>query len=268
MRMMADERSPAELRDMLGANLQLLAASAESISALCRELGINRTQFNRYRAGESFPRPDVLYRICRYFDVDARILLEPVEKLRATSVDLLHHPEIAEFVGAGSVVLDESQFPSGFYRFSRRSFVAPDRYLRGLVYVYRRDGYAFIRGYEAKEAMRQQDLAPTPRNREFRGFLMPQESGIAALVSRRDALTISFNFLSRVPSFENNYWVGYVTRTVPESASGHRVTRLVYEYLGRRGDRVRGAARETGLCSAEALPVFHRTQLKTETVES
>ena len=53
--------SPAELRNMLGDNLRQLSQQAASISALCRELGINRTQYNRYLAGESFPRPDVLH---------------------------------------------------------------------------------------------------------------------------------------------------------------------------------------------------------------
>ena len=66
---------------MFGANLRQLARDSASISALCRDLQINRTQFNRYLAGESFPRPDVLHRICSFFGVDARILLEPVSDI-------------------------------------------------------------------------------------------------------------------------------------------------------------------------------------------
>ena len=61
---------------MFGANLRQLAADYPSISDLARQLGINRTQFNRYLSGESFPRPDVLARICRFFEIDARVLLE------------------------------------------------------------------------------------------------------------------------------------------------------------------------------------------------
>ena len=62
-------RSPSELRSMFGSNLRSLARTYPSISELSRQLGINRTQFNRYLAGESFPRPDVLARICDFFDV-------------------------------------------------------------------------------------------------------------------------------------------------------------------------------------------------------
>ena len=78
-----DGRTPAELRSMLGANLRQLADRYPSVAELCRQLGVNRTQFNRYLSGESFPRPDVLDRICRFFDVDARILLKPLEEIPA-----------------------------------------------------------------------------------------------------------------------------------------------------------------------------------------
>ena len=30
------------------------------LTELCREIGVNRTQFNRYLSGNAFPRPDVL----------------------------------------------------------------------------------------------------------------------------------------------------------------------------------------------------------------
>ena len=52
--------SLAELRAMFGRNLRLLCRPYVSVSALCRELGIIRTQFNRYLSGESFPRLDIL----------------------------------------------------------------------------------------------------------------------------------------------------------------------------------------------------------------
>ncbi|MFZ5961346.1 helix-turn-helix domain-containing protein [Thalassococcus sp. BH17M4-6] len=256
--------SPAELRSMLGANLRRLTRDAVSISALCRDLGINRTQFNRYLAGESFPRPDVLHRICSFFDVDARILLEPVEEIETHRKDLLHHPVVAEFVGAGSISLPEEAFPSGFYRFSRRSFMDDNRFVQGLLYVFREDIFTFVRGFEAKEAMQAQGMPVDKRTREFRGFLIPQEGGIAALVSRRNSLTTSFNYLARVPSFQNNFWVGYAARTVRENITGRRVARQVYEHLGHDTGPVLKAAREAGFCGLDDLPPFHRTQLRAE----
>jgi transcriptional regulator with XRE-family HTH domain len=74
------KRSPQQIRDTLSDNLALLTAG-QPISKICREIPINRTQFNRYRSGESFPRADVLDRICRYFDVSAEIVRFPLDEL-------------------------------------------------------------------------------------------------------------------------------------------------------------------------------------------
>ena len=138
--------TPAELRNMLGANLRQLSKQAVSISALCRDLGINRTQYNRYLSGESFPRPDVLHRICSYFGVDARILLDPVENIATSDTGILRHPAVEDFVGHSTRPLEETEFPSGFYRFVRRSFMDEQRFVQGLIYVFRNDAKTFLRG--------------------------------------------------------------------------------------------------------------------------
>ena len=191
--------APAELRSMLGANLRQLSQRAPSISALCRDLGINRTQYNRYLAGESFPRPDVLHRICSYFQVDARILLQPVQEITNNEAGILNDPAIAAYLGGALRSVSEEEFPSGFYRFARRSFLDEDMFVRGLIYVFRSGKGTFLKGFEAKDAMRQQGLPTDPATREFRGAVMPQEDGIAALVSRRGPprLLSTFSHASR-----------------------------------------------------------------------
>lgn len=246
---------------MFGANLRSLSKRYPSISELSRQLGINRTQFNRYLSGESFPRPDVLDRICAFFDVDARILLEPVDKLSTRGM-VLNGPVLADFVGAGVNQVPEDVFPLGFYRFSRRSFSNDTQFITGLVYVFRDAGYTYVRGFEAREAMRQQGLPDDTRSREFRGYVTRQEDGVAMMISRRNAMTCSFNYLARVASFENNFWVGYVTRTVRESASGTRASRMVYEHLGRSRNDVFSAARNSGFISEDKLTPFHNRLLQ------
>lgn len=257
-----DAVDPAELRMIFGANLRRLSASYPSIAGLCRDLGINRTQFNRYLSSESFPRPDVLHRICRFFGVDARILLEPVDILKPISSDLLNHPAISSYLGRGATMVDEETFPSGFYRFSRRSFIESEKFLLGLVFVFREDGYTFIRGFEAKEVMHQQGLPLSSRFREFRGIVLRQEDGLAALVARHESISSSFNFLTRVTSFENNFWEGYVARTTRENISSSRVARLVYEHIHNDRAAIMAAARSAGLCTIDALSPFHRRLLR------
>ncbi len=256
-------RSPAELRDMFGANLRMLAKKYPSISELSRQLAINRTQFNRYLSGESFPRPDVLDRICAFFEVDARILLEPVSKIENTGC-ILNGPVLADFLGVGVNNVPHEVFPNGFYRFSRRSFINNTQFVVGLVYVFRDNDYnTYIRGYEAKDAMLQQGLNADAPAREFRGYVTHQEEGVAMVISRRNSMTSSFNYLARVSSFENNFWVGYVTRTVRENASGTRVERMVYEHLGQDQASIFAVAREAGFLSEDELLPFHRRLLQT-----
>ncbi|MCT4558468.1 MAG: helix-turn-helix domain-containing protein [Pelagimonas sp.] len=249
---------------MLGANLRQLSKRAASISALCRELGINRTQYNRYLAGESFPRPDVLHRICSHFNVDARILLEPVEEISNTGGGPFQHPFVTDFLGERASYIPEEELPSGFYRFARRSFMDESKYVQGLIFVSRADGLTLLKGFEAKEAMEQQGLPTQPGTREFRGVALRQDDGIATLLSRRGAATASFNYLARVPSFENNFWVGYVTRTVRENLAGRRVERLVFEYLGARLQDALPVARTAGFCRADDFVPYLRSLLKTD----
>ena len=258
----ADQPDPAHLRSIFGENLRRLTRSHRSIAGLCRELGINRTQFNRYLSGESFPRPDILHRICTFVRVDARILLEPLEDIRPLATDVLDHPAISDFLGMQSVKGPEEIFPSGFYRFLRRSFINDDCFVTGLLFVFRDDGYVFIRGYEAKDAMRQQGIDTTLAQREFRGIVLQQEDGIAALIARRRSMTCTFNFLTRVNSFQNNFWEGYATRTTRESLSQHRATRMIYEYIGTGTANALRVARTTGFCDRGDLSPFHARLLR------
>ena len=77
-----DHISPREIYGVFSVNLQeLISRKSVSVSQACRDLGINRTQFNRYLSGQASPRPDVLHKICAYFQTDARILLTPLAQI-------------------------------------------------------------------------------------------------------------------------------------------------------------------------------------------
>ncbi|GGG74933.1 hypothetical protein GCM10011415_24330 [Salipiger pallidus] len=265
--------SPAALRSVFGENLKLLVKKAPSVSALCRELGINRTQFNRYLAGESFPRPDVLHKICDFFGVDARILLEPVEQIAPEAVPeanpaddvpngLLSHPWLGSFTGPALCGVEEASFPSGFYRFTRAAFSDSERFVTGVIYVFRKDGFCFLRGLEPKAALEMNGVTPTIQNREFRGLVMQQAEGIAFLVNRRDALTASFNYLSRMPSIARTFWLGYAVRTTQESPSARRAARMIYEHLGYDTGKILAAARRGGYLQLEDVTPFHRQHLR------
>lgn len=246
---------------MFGSNLRHLASRYNSISELARQLGINRTQFNRYLSGESFPRPDVLARVCAFFEVDARVLLEPVDQI-GSGQDPIDNPFLREFVGAGAKHVSEDLFPNGFYRFSRRSFMQQEVFFVGIVHIRRSGQNTFLRGFESAEAMRVQGLPSDVATREYRGIVMQQESGVVFVASRRNSMTSSFNYLSRVASFENNFWTGYITRTVPDNVGGLRATRMAFEHLGPAPKDAMPAARASGFHTRDELPPFHQRLLK------
>lgn len=257
-------RSPAELRGIFGANLRELSRVFPSISELSRQLGINRTQFNRYLSGESFPRPDVLARICEFFSVDARVLLEPVDTIQKSG-DGLANPFLSEYVGEQVSFVSEEVFPSGFYYFVRRSFLEQNQFVMGLVYVFRVGRSTLIRGFEPRAAMIAQGLSTTADTREYRGLVIRQEDGIAAIISRKGSRTASFNFLTQVSAFEQKYWSGYVARTVREAPESERVVRMVYEHLGTGRDATRVARtirRQGGYCTRDDVPPFQQRLLK------
>ncbi|MEP2716713.1 XRE family transcriptional regulator [Pseudophaeobacter sp.] len=205
----------------------------------------------------------MLDRICSFFEVDARILLEPVESIGRQG-QILNGPFLSDFLGYGIRQVHETMFPTGFYRFTRRSFVNSEKFVIGLVYVFRSGSTAtYIKGFEARDAMRYQGLPDGAKVREFRGVVTSHEDGVAFVISRRHAMTYSFNYLARVGSLENNFWLGYVARTVRDS-TGERVTRMVYEHLGHDLGPALRTARNAGFASTEELIPYHRHLLQPE----
>ncbi|MEM7224584.1 MAG: helix-turn-helix transcriptional regulator [Pseudomonadota bacterium] len=51
-------------------NLRFLCSYKTSISQVCRDLAVNRSQFNRYLSGASAPRPGLMRKICDYFGIE------------------------------------------------------------------------------------------------------------------------------------------------------------------------------------------------------
>ncbi|QUJ77967.1 helix-turn-helix transcriptional regulator [Sulfitobacter albidus] len=218
---------------MFGANLRSLSAPFGSVSKLSRELGINRTQLNRYLSGESFPRPDVLARICSFFDVDARVLLEPIDSLPRTK-DAGEDPFVADFLGAGERHIPQAHLPDGFYRVLRRSFSREDRFHSVLVRICRVGARTYLRGFAPISALPRDAMVRSTSAREFRGRVMSQGDGLSIMMTGQNGTDAVFNYLRKMPSHRNNLWLGYAVRSVPEHAAGERVTRTLYEYLGNR----------------------------------
>ena len=58
------------LRENLSINLRALCREHGSVAAICREMGVNRQQFDRYLTMDALPNKATTERICRYFGID------------------------------------------------------------------------------------------------------------------------------------------------------------------------------------------------------
>ena len=85
---------------IFGRNLRQLCKRVGTIAEVAEHLDVNRIQMNRILNGESFPKPGLMKRICNYFQVDARILLQPLAELEHGALSKCHPRWPAPIVAA------------------------------------------------------------------------------------------------------------------------------------------------------------------------
>jgi transcriptional regulator with XRE-family HTH domain len=179
----------AQIRAVFGENLRQLCARESSVSEVCREIGVNRTQFSRYLNGEAFPRPDLLLRICSYFGVDANILIRPIASdNRSTEPNVLAETfaRFAEYLPGTTYGLSEQELPSGLYRIWRRSFMWPDYVFCTGCRIWREGPLTHWKAYEPTSTnLLYLDGEPTlPERRLGRNVVMRQYRGFALAVNQ------------------------------------------------------------------------------------
>lgn len=77
------------LYSVFAVNLRRKCADFGTIAEVCRGVGINRQQFNKYLAGNSIPNPLTLRRICTFLNIQEQSLFfeEKAEKASAVNSD-------------------------------------------------------------------------------------------------------------------------------------------------------------------------------------
>ncbi|NEX45505.1 helix-turn-helix domain-containing protein [Pseudotabrizicola algicola] len=251
--------NPADLRMILGDNLRQLCQNTTSISELCRTIGVNRTQFNRYLSGTAFPRPDILFRICRHFGVDANILLQRLDRLPTAPV--------AEAQPTGRLVIDTQRpfdhylLPDGIYRYWRKSFRQPEKAYCGLARIYRKGSEKLWKGYDVHDVAIRSGTKRHARSTCYEGQLIQQFDGFA-LMSRtpyNDQMNVTyFEYgLDEMPDYFSG--ISFVTRRRLAAAS--RLTAIVMQRLGDSCPLRLAAARGCGTQPIESLPPHIRGAL-------
>ncbi len=146
--------------DSLPANIKLLCSYSKSISEVCRRLGINRHQFQKYIDGSAFPSLRTLRRIGDYFGVEESELLLDADQFRHFRRD---HDDRPAFLRQNN---DRLRGVTGLYHNHFCPVEYPGRILRGLVHIYAENGVIFSRNIERKLPQRDR------KTRKYDGLLV------------------------------------------------------------------------------------------------
>ncbi|QGZ28940.1 helix-turn-helix domain-containing protein [Stutzerimonas stutzeri] len=234
--------------DHLGANLKLLCSHYRSIAEVCRKLGINRAQFNKYLNGQSRPTAHNLKRICDFFGVEGYELGLPSEQFTQL-VGLRRHDQ--ERIAAGDPLLelfeplrDNASSLSrycGYYFEYANCLSVPGQILLSLVQV-REDRGSFV--FERQERQ-EQSRADNPGREDW--VVRCRYLGAAFYLQDRlfliDYESLTGNEMSQtilIPSFKSriNRLNGLKTGVSSGDRRTPACTRVVWEYLGSEINRV------------------------------
>jgi len=130
-------------------NLRTLCEQVGSISEMCRKIGINRQQFNKYLAGTHAPSKNNLQAIASFFGVSADVLFSAPNDFRSMVEgghfhlfrNLIQSPKMLMFINE-VVKVNETRLDEliGVYERYHYSSIYKGQILRSLFCLYERDG--------------------------------------------------------------------------------------------------------------------------------
>jgi transcriptional regulator with XRE-family HTH domain len=233
------------MREYFPANLQLLCRHYRSIAEVCRQLGINRAQFNKYLSGQSLPTPYNLKRICDFFGVEEYEIGLPTEQFaRLIGAKAKPSSDAAEMSAPQQMLehlrqrsSNELQVHVGYYHEYYHSMSMPGHILCSLVHLREEGGH-----YTYERTERLQTRAARGEDYERYRYL-----GVAYYLQNRlffvDYESLTSNEICQtvlIPSYKSR-----ITRLnglkIGVSSADHRApacSRVVWEFLGTQINRV------------------------------
>ena len=240
-------------------NLRLLCSFYRSIADVCRRMGVNRAQFNKYLNGDSRPSNFTLNKICNFFGVEAHEILMPHEQfsqiVRVRNTQESTTPPLQPFDADIARLMRASQGHAdkylGYYFEYHFSMTFQDHIIRSLLSI-ETDGEGYY--FQRFERMRYPDRDEWYKSR-YRGMLFFLSErifliGYEALTHNEIAQTVLYpTYKSRV-SYLSGLKLGV-------SASDRRepvCTRVVLESLG-RNISLRSAVKLCGVFGPESAEI-------------
>jgi len=173
------------MQDDFARNLRRLCADTGSIAQVCRGIGINRQQFNRYLNGHGLPSAHNLRRIARFFGLEEEQLFAPHQDFRQAQSALVKGAALpaqqfgAQFAGQARQMRRFLGFYNGYYR----TPTWPGQVMRTLIRLREEDGHVVTDTFERAAAS---DGSIRQRGR-YRGMAVYHNNRICMYESPRNA---------------------------------------------------------------------------------
>lgn len=265
---------------VFAANLRLLCdRRGVSLAQAARDLDLGKVQFQRFLRAESFPKPNLLHKICQYFGTDARILTEPLANIPSIltaapmpdpGAGLITAPaspgitttmaETLAFCMRGvDYHVSETDLPDGLYRYWAADGVTAESYYCIPCQISTRNGSRQFRAYHGRW------LFPVPRSRdlrerrEFRGAPLKVPDGFIILFFHAVpfARITMVHLRSDLMLLEGGY-VGFAAYARPEMSGFVRASRCYLEKVPPHLPDLMSCARlEPSFTGAELPPLIH-----------
>lgn len=132
-------------------NLRSLCAERGSIAQVCREIGINRQQFNRYLSGQGLPAAHNMRRIAKYFGLNESDLFKPHNLFSKTYLDKGTAKDGSPLDALSQAFNDQAKGLRRYLGFYHAHFRTPSwegKIMRSLLWLYEKDGFVVTRSLE------------------------------------------------------------------------------------------------------------------------
>lgn len=235
-------------------NLALLCGHYRSIADVCRRIGINRQQFNKYLAGQVHPSRHNMQRICDFFGVtESEILMDaprfgqlvglrnrPMEKAEL-DVPLRHLERI--FARSNPVDRYAGHYFRYFYSFGNKGCI-----IRSLASIVIRDGQGYFKNIEV---LRDPDSGRWLGSNKYEGMVFQLADRIQ-VVEYETKEANSITSMTLYSSYRHRIDVLMGVQTGGPTRRGRKpgASRVAMEFLGTEINLMR-ALRKTGLFRPE-----------------
>ena len=241
-------------------NLAALCRRYRSTAEVCRRIGINRQQFNKYLSGQTHPSRHNMQRICDFFGVpEAEMLMDAPRfaqrldlrdrPMQSTELDVpLRH---LERILARSHPMDRyaGHYFRYFYSFGNKGCI-----IRSLARISVRDGRGYFKNIEV---LRDPDTGRWFGSNKYEGMAFQLADRIQ-IVEYETKEVNSITAMTLYPSYRPRIDVLMGVQTGGPTRRGRKpgASRVAMEYLG-TGINLRRALAQTGLFRPDA-PTLRR----------